>query len=328
MIKEPCSAELSHGLYGDKVGFLTRFKRFKAFSALGSGYAVWFPAMNQGDSSVGAQNNGASCFFWENANAGTPVPNTLAVPYGNAANPIGSSAETIEVAGDAFTQSAVCSSQRTLAACMRLRYVGRMDATSGEVAVISGLTANQLFNLSANDAGVTSVPSNVNDIFQLSTRVSRLSLDGHEVRFRPTQNTHTFVPSPVLLNSNSAGAATKIGIIGTSITAMTPEASALAPEAIIIAWRNVTAASPLILETYVGIEWVPNASNGLQAPPHVDIGPSDTFSTILRGLDRAQAAWDTVPPPMQHGAVNMVASMAQAGMSYFGGGRGGQLRLR
>jgi hypothetical protein len=201
---------------------------------------------------------------------------------------------------------------------MKLRYTGRMDATEGEVAVLTGLTISQLLGISAG--GGADLPIDVNDVFQLAQRIERLSLDGHEVRWRPSQSSHTLIQSPIQTSNVATGSALKIGNRNANTTVPTAEAHNLAPEAIVIAWRGLSQGenvTPLILEHYLGLEWVPNPSEGLTQPDRVDIGPSDTFSTILRGLDRAQYAWDTAPPRVKHGAASVAAGMAQAGMSYF-----------
>lgn len=313
MIKEPCTAPLVHGLYGDIGGFPTKYKRTRSFPSLGAGYAVWFPQMGQASTNPGLNANGSSCFLWGDANPAANPTNTIANPYGNAASV--TSAQTIPVAGDQFTQSSVCATQRTLTACMKLRYTGRMDATEGEVAVLSGLTVSQLLGISAG--GGADVPIDVDEIFQLAQRVERLSLDGHEARWRPTQSSHTFIQSPVQNSNVATGSAFKIGTTGVNTTSPTPEAHNLSPEALVIAWRGTQVGANLVLEHYLGLEWIPNPTEGLTQPEKVDIGPSDTFSSVLRGLDRASHAWDTAPPSVKHGAATMAAGMAQAGMRYF-----------
>jgi hypothetical protein len=193
-----------------------------------------------------------------------------------------------------------------------------MDATEGEVAVVTGLTISQLLGISAGVGN--DVPIDVDQLFQLAQRVDRLSLDGHEVRWRPSQSSHTLIQSPVQNSNISTGSAFKIGIQPVGTTLPTPEAHNLAPEAIVIAWRGLSQGAnetPLILEQYLGLEWVPNPTEGLTQPDKVDIGPSDTFSSVLRGLDQASHAWDTAPPQVKRGAASVAAGMAQAGMNYF-----------
>jgi hypothetical protein len=197
-----------------------------------------------------------------------------------------------------------------------MRYTGTMSATQGEVCTLSGVTVSQLLGTSLGGA----IPSNtlsVNQMFQLASSAERLSLDGHEIKWRPGQSSHKARPSSTGAVATSTGSAINIGVHGVSRSTGTPEALTDSAEAIIIAWRGLAAAAPLVVETHVGLEWMPNATQGFQAPMHIDIGPSDTFSTVLRSLDRLHSGWEGVSAPLKRSATSAIAGMAQAGANYY-----------
>jgi len=323
MVANPCSAPLTEGLYGDSVGFLSRFKNVTTLNVEPNGYIAWFPDMAQGLTFFGEANSGSSCFMFETADSSRiPVNSGPDSRWGLNASPFGTTARTYRVAGDQFTESNVCASQRTVSACIKMRYTGRMDATSGEVALLTGVSIAQLLGESNYEGGNTE-PLSVDDVFQLSSDVTRLSLDGHEVRHRPNSGSEHLKPSPAGQIMASTGAALEVGALNSSITARTSTAAAHDPRAIILAWRGLPAAAPLaplVFETHLGLEWTPNASQGLSAPRTIEMGPKDTYSTVLRSLDRmGQVAWETMSPHIERSARSVVAGMAQAGMTYMRG---------
>lgn len=317
MVANPCSAPLVEGLFGDTVGFLSRFKHVQSHTVEPCGYIAWFPDMAQGTEWLGSARSGASCFKWESSDSSNIPSNTGASSrWGLNSSPAYSTAISYRVAGDQFTQSNVCASQRTIAACIKLRYTGRMDATAGEVALLTGVSIGQLLGESSFNAD--SQPLSVDDVFQLSSDVSRLSIDGHEVRHRPTSGSEHLKACPSEQAFVVTGSALEVGTAAGVITSRTPAAAAHDPRAIIIAWRGLASLTPLVLETHVGIEWTPNAYQGLSAPKTIELGPKDTYSTVLRSLDRmGQSAWETAAPHVERTARSMMVGAAQAGMNYF-----------
>jgi len=177
MVQDPCKAPLVPGLYGETEGYLTKFHKSTNATLGPCGYIVWFPDMM---GTIGDVGPNLSVYM---PTAGNPdlVPlNTVQNPYGSG-NMFEADVTASEITEPAYSfVTATTDGFRTLSACMSLNYTGRMDATQGEIAVLTGVPISTMFS------GSSHVPPTVNRLFTYAEGTQRLSLDGHEVKWRPT----------------------------------------------------------------------------------------------------------------------------------------------
>jgi len=304
MVQDPCKAPLVPGLYGETEGYLTKFHKSSNATLGACGYIVWFPDMLGTTGDDPAPN--LSVFIPTAGDPDLAPTNTIANPYGSAVV-FTEAATASEIPEPAYPfVAATTDGFRTLNACMSLNYTGRMDATQGEIAVLTGVPISAMFS------GPSHVPPTVNRLFTYAEGTQRLSLDGHEVKWRPTDTSHNFKPVGELQNHSAIRY--EAGLFETQATDL---GRAYQPEAIVIAWRSCAADFRATMNFIRGLEWIPATDEGMVNPSPLSTGSPSVYSTVTRILDQAQRGWDRLPAAARDGVRNMVIQTAQAGFSLY-----------
>lgn len=187
LLMDPCHAPLAPapGLVTPGA-CLERFRQTYTFAAggAGSGYIVWFPSFHGDSKTAGAGFFNSSMLMYGNSNPAIPPINTALLPFGFAAEITTGSAVADPVnislgAGSPFSRAT------TLSACLQLEWLGALSATQGQVAVVQNYPLSS-FCPSTGALGTPPIPPSVNEIFSYAARRERLSVRGHEVVWRPT----------------------------------------------------------------------------------------------------------------------------------------------
>lgn len=279
LLLNPCTATLRPGFHSTHEGILSRFKTVANVSSGDvNGYVVWSPHYADG----GPSRYGAYIYY---AAASADIPlNTAGTPFGVGG---ATTAGQTNVGASVFVSGNTCSDFRLLSACMQLTYTGSIGACQGSVCRITNLPADTL--LHGNAAGG---PISVDDMFALSPRIQRLSLDTMELRHRPdTALVDAFKGSHDSVYYNAGGTA----------TVMTNEAKRFDPTFFGFAFKNIVVGSLECAFTQ-NIEWRPDGSTGLVATVPRQLHDSGYYERIVKQLDEMMPDW-------QHAASGALKSL-------------------
>ena len=297
MLVDPCSAVLRQGFHGTSEGILSALKTTtNPGSTFSSGYLLWDPTY-----APDVPNGHVNCILWTNNSSGTNPTNTTADPFGTGATSSTVRGQSLIVGASNFATSSTVSDQRALSACVRLTYFGRMDASSGQVAYLDNVPAETLL-----DDG-TGSPSSVDQLFNLSTKVQRLGVDPHEIRYRPPENASIF--------KTERDGILSLGTPTSSVTNLSSESLRFGPRLIGFAWRNVVATNELSFEFYQNIEWRPNTSTGFVSRVPRQIKSNGFMEDVLHTLDRTVPDWQTRATQVAGSALSAIAQYAWTGAS-------------
>jgi hypothetical protein len=278
-------------LHGDVEGYTTTFRKSINNNNDGTcGYVLWYPVTHDsGDESTAPAELGNishNIFTWSNTSSSARPANTATHPYGHEAVrfPLTGDQPTTGHVDDpcsAFvgSQGYTAEDARLLAACIRMTYTGRMDASTGQVAFLS-LPLSALTDITDN--GLASVSPSVDELFTYANKTCRLGIDPFETVYRVGEQDDKF------LDSTARGLQYNNLIANPSHVGNYPDAH----EAMVFgfAWRGLiqgVAASQVFEFTKV-IEWRPRITIGFQRPPTRSIG--------LSRVAQAKAQLDAIDP--------------------------------
>lgn len=290
MLSDPCRAALVPGFYGSDSGYLTRTRTSFIPSSSAStraGYILWCPSYSN--------TTGASkpvCLFGFQSGDSTDVPlNTAVAPM------FSDSVTTVDpLTGYAAQDSAWAfisnngSTFRTVAACIQLDFLSRLDGLSGEVCYVDNVPFNTLFP----DSGTTG-PS-VDAIFGMCTTSQRISNKSFEIRYKPTELDELLkTEQQGIVQVGNSSTTSWFGNVGAGVSQPLNMANpGPTPGMIGFAWRGFSASADNILQpritTYKVVEWQPTRSLGLTAV-HTHTRPSQRLKTLTL-LDRIEG-WTT-----------------------------------
>jgi hypothetical protein len=260
------------------------------------GYVVWFPSYhNPGGTTTG---NSANLYQWEHSSSSQVPTNTGANPMGVIAiNTTGLSradpASAILGASSAFTRA------RTLSACLQVEYIGALQSIAGQVAVIKNLPLRAFYGITASTT--TFLPPTVDALFAYAATRERIQATGHEVIWRPSNESavmrsngnelhDTQVAAAVLTLRSDAPYANGItGSIPSAVVAVDPDEI----YGIAIAWKgvaNTTSSLAINAIKVVDLELAP--SGGAIEPEYTAETQSvPYFTQATRWLDTKFPGW-------------------------------------
>jgi hypothetical protein len=290
MIGDPCGATLVPGINGTEEGILARLKTTTAISSTDYGMVLWCPTYFGSD----GQGQHGNIFLFRDATGGSSinVTNTQAVPLGVGASfdPAGN----LSAGGaNAFCESATVADARVVSACLRMRYLGKMVDVSGEIAFVENLSTQAFLEGSAG------LPVSVDDLFNMSTKITRLGLESNEVVYRPDPELAGF------FKTTRDGAITE-GTVGASASVITSEALRFGPTWIGFVWRGCTAAD-LTFDFIQNIEWRPEVNVGYVAIPPKAINDSSMIGKATKWLDSNYPGWSVTLGNVARRGANAVA---------------------
>lgn len=174
---------------------------------------------------------------------------------------------------------------RTLSACMRMTYYGRLDRTSGQVAVLTGIPAEAVLT----EFGAAGTTMSVDDLFELSTHCERLGIDTREVAWRPNSE----IPNTFLDADDAAYRRPQADL--QPVARMGQRAEDMQPTIIGFAWRGLSIANGetanLVFDFIKNIEWRPNPNRGLVQPPPRAVHDRSYVKEAIKYLDDTTPGW-------------------------------------
>jgi hypothetical protein len=299
MISNPCDGPIVRNLYGTNAGLMARYKSTSSFANVslgGTGYLLWIPKY------CGTSGNGAKAnnFVFFPAGTGTVPLNTAAVPYGRNAITAGAmtSAGCIDDPTYSFMSGATAGSCRTLAACIKLSNIGRLDEISGQMGFIDNVPLSAFIGAGTNFA-------TIDQLFTLSSKVTRLNGQTYEQRYRPLLTDTFFVSEQDDIIT--------LGTTGTSATTFgTLNAAVEEPRVIGFVWRGVVNPS-MIFEYYKTIEWTPEPGSGF-VMPSPEGATVDLREKALAFLDTYYPEWTVRAADVGAAVLSHVIESLRVGM--------------
>lgn len=300
LLVDPCSADLRRvRVSGEESGYVARFKThessglFHGFTSTVenfAGYVAWFPGYHNQAGAM-TSGRGMNLFGWWSPSAATsPLNDSDGVPFGGSSS---ASARSVADPVNSFLTGSTAQSARGLAACMSMRYLGRLDATAGEYCVLTGINSDVLVG------GLASV----NDLFALADNSHRLTTKTIDVRYNPTDVGCRYRTEGISASNNSSD---RCVMSGSASSAARQGDSTSMQKAIVIAFRGVQQnASPtqdvLQFSLSKAVEWLPQAGSGLSQPS--SDGGGEAPDQASAALDRRVPGWRTIQTgdsPVEH----------------------------
>lgn len=302
LISNPCKGPLvrapSSGLGNSIVERVRSTITLPTTATNNCGYLMWFPSYigtGGSETSAGSKYAPGNVYLFQNSNTSVNPANTTATPMG---------LDTVTTTGVflfdpalfSVTTGSAFSRAKTIAACTQLEFLGALSTCSGQVAIISNATLSNI-NQNVGGSGVEFIPPSIDQVFSYAAYRERLQLDGHEVVWRPTDNTS-------VLRSYAAGYA---GAAQTSVadtifwtgekTVVPTHVSCMEPRdacGTIIAWKGVPATANSIslnLIKVIELELAARSNNIETTCPNIESGTSISDSVHL--LDELKPTWQT-----------------------------------
>jgi hypothetical protein len=334
MILDPCNAPLKP-IYSSRMGGGQVFRvraRFalRSTAADSSGYLVWFPSFHNGgvdetDDIIGATNTlkgGANLFsFGATAFSGRPA-NSTATPFGTSVNVSGSAGRALADPAFDLVDSQNVSEARTLAACMKIKYVGSTSTRQGEIFVVKNLAQNALVRS-------TGSVSSIGEIAQYASTTCRMPASEMEIVWRP--NGEAEVPRkvgvsaasamPASLESYATDAPFVLGVpAGADLTEQSNSSLAGAPSGIAVAYASLNSAesNDVIIELTKIVQLRYSPLRGTVETTDVPTGREETSDQATAALDAKLGGSDwSVRNAMDAGqrAADNVADVVLGGVS-------------
>lgn len=280
MISDPCNAELVPGLYGDSRGLLARLKStVENTSDNTAGYCLWVPSFHNDPKEPisGANVAGNLYVYVTNAPGTSPVGIGGGSPWATGGTITGALADPCS----GVLSTSVFMDARTLSACMKMRYFGALENSSGEVGFIDNLPLSVLFG--RHVVGGPQTPAiAVDDLFVYSARTQRVGLDTLENVWYNANESTKFHPYD-----------TGIILAGT-FPDLTQAAMVENPTAFGFCWRgldNGVTSTKLTFEFVKNIEWRPDPYLGISAPAQ-RTSASNPAKTVVAALDASAPGWN------------------------------------
>lgn len=310
MLLDPCGSKIVYGPSTGTAadGYLIRNNRRQAVHALGTnvvGYFAWFPDYHNGAGAAG------SCFLWESTSSGTQPVNTAANPYGSG----GPTASVMTDVSYPWVSSGSVASARTLAACIRFFTTAQVSSVSGQLALCSNITPEQLLT-----GGTSRGPMSVSDLFNMGQLVDRIPLTATELRHAPGTSSSIYRDEGTTNTLVTTDSGNCINIPPITTGASTIATLASNAPGIAIAWSslNSSLSNDMLFEFVKIIEWMPAPAasvaniQDVQRPRTTWENICDTLSNIAPGWQ--QGAWDLVNGAIRAHQTGLASSVIN--MSY------------
>lgn len=313
LISNPC-----HGPLLRSVGLGQITERVRATAAANvagtdtAGYVVWFPSYHNPGVTAEYSSN---LFYFDNASTSVQPLNTTANPTGMVALAT-TGLFRADPASAILGSSAAFSRAKTMSACLQVEYLGALQSISGQVAIIPNLPFRAFYGTSA-----TTVinPPTVDTLFAYASVRQRLQVTGHEVIWRPSDDSSVFRTA-----GNEGSAATAVmradAVLrnGNPASTSTTIASTEPDEiyGICIAWRGVPAVASCLSINAVKVVDLELAPSGFAVEPTF-AGLGNPAASSINPVNTVTSWLDRYVPNWQFRAVNASINAAgQLAMNY------------
>lgn len=319
LVSNPCHGPLERGISDSGIGQVLERVRSSIIpndaANCANGYVVWFPSYHN-SGAVGGLGN---YYFWNNSDSAVLPVNTVASPMGGGFAQGNMSGLFLRDPAYSLVSGATTSFSRarSVAACLQLEYIGALNATAGQVAIISNISL-QAFCASGG-VGTEFIPLSVDQMFSYAGTRERVQITGHEVVWRPDDDTSVFRTNGGSNNLGATVPASQIFRPDVVFDMGTPALSATANvcmdtshiKGICVAWRGFPpTANTICIQAVkvVDLELSP-INNAVEPMYTAKKSVPDPISTVTSWLDRYTPGWQVRALNM---AQDTVGSLAKA----------------
>lgn len=304
LIADPCMGPLvrsSAGGIGSNVVERVR-KTLSAPRSAGdtSGYVVWFPSYHNEGSSDGFTafpRGPGNLLMWQNADPAVSPVNTPTNPLGSV---------SVNTTGlflrDPITPSlynySPFSRAKSLAACLQLDYNGKLSDASGQIAVVQCASIEALNKVT--DLANPFMAPTVDDIFAYAAVRERIQLNGHEVKWRPSDSS-SILRGPALESEGTSPSVFMTvgdtvfysggtgGTVPTQVSCSDPNNA----QCVILAWRGIPAVAGCLTLNMVKVVELEIGARGFAIESTVPTtrAPEVPVDKLVQALDTTQPGW-------------------------------------
>nr|UHS71502.1 MAG: hypothetical protein 3 [Sobelivirales sp.] len=324
LVADPCHGPLVRSIGSSTgTGIVERVRSTVGLPANATdtcGYLAWFPSFHGTGT---AANTPSNVYRWETTQA-----NFALRPVNTIANPMGTTAATSgtflsDPAFGTIATTSPFSRARTIAACMTYENIGTMTSIQGVVGSVIHISLSS-FNMTAGASGFYQPPS-VAEMLNYAAKRERVSVDGHEVIWAPTDRDSIMRTNGTEDQGTTfSGSSTDPNVAfwdGTPATSPTNMANPNPNDCmgIVFVWSSIgTAGTGYInvnLTKVVELELAPRGNVIEQKSiTHTVRGP--TLNSIIETLDTNTPNWRQHAVRMAVSAASSLTSAALAGTSY------------
>jgi len=343
MVSNPCTAILKPGFFGSAKGYLAKVKSTSRIGALpdgvSAGYVLWVPVVSSNgdpkpspDQKDNSSLTRAYNIMVYTAEASTDAPtNTLVSPAFSSPGLVNGGTGSFlpdpaaQLIASTANQAGLMQDMRTVSACIRMSYTGRMDRSSGQMAFVENVPLSTILGHTSG-ASLESQPISIDQLFNLSPAAQRLGVDTLEVVWRPSaENPATFVGE----SDHALYTSTDEFLAPLFPTQIGDYANSREPTVFGFAWRGALE-SQLAFEFFKNVEWRPRFDKGFTAQIPRAINDHDYTGDVLKFLDELDPSWTRRILDASQSATSRIISAAfagTAGLSAMYGRRRGQKLL-
>lgn len=286
LINDPCGAKIPDRVYGDDSGYSMRLKLTRTADLYNNtahrfGYVVWFPDYHNISRNGNATVAGTNFFQW-NSTDSQSRPVSLGFGAQSTATTTPTTTSSITDPAYNFVAGETCQDARTLAACLKVRYVGTTSNARGNFYPLVNVPLELLIN---------DLP-NVSEMVQYATQEIRAD-DNLEIKHRPSTrasgNYHNQRYGPI-------GCATGVA------PSLYASAEAQGPVGIGFVWFDISSPVDVFFDAYKVIEWKPEANSGIPLKPPRGGFTTETVRNAINFLDTRLPGWEAVVSSVGGGA--------------------------
>lgn len=300
MIADPCNASMVPGFYSTKEGILSKNKtsyKCDGGSTQKYGYIVWDPERNNFVNAAGVAT--LNCVIYA-PTAATDRPANLSSAnnmFGGGSCTVAGQSTSLQVGATAFINTATVSTYRTVGACMRVTYTGKLADLEGRLGWVNGISSDTVL-YGGVDAGTPDKPVTPAEMLAMCGRTARFSLETQESKFRPSRT------SPNLRAEADNGVWNSGLAVETSASA---DSARHGSTVIGFAWDGILT-SQLLFEFIQIIEWVPDLAAGQIVQPPKQVKEEGYYQHVLKFMDDKMPGWRTSAWSAAGAAANFAAN--------------------
>jgi len=276
MVANPCTGPLIPGFYGTTEGIMSKHKTTHLCPSTNKyGYMLWDPERTS--YSAGTTHDFNAVQFMTDAASKRPTNTGVGTArFGDGSCLAVTETERRIVGAAAFIAGTSLSVYRTVGACMRITYTGKLSDLEGRLGKVIGFPADTLLW-----SGASGAPANVEEIMGMCSDVQRSSLDTQEVIFRPTQS------SPHFRDEDSNGV---YKIEAGQVTQELADARSRGSSVMGFVWDGIDS-SKLQFEFFQIIEWKPDTVAAQVIMPPKRVHEAGYADAVLKYLDDNHPGW-------------------------------------
>lgn len=306
LINDPCKGPLVRSIGSDMgAGIIERTRGTTTLPGtlgLTNGYVAWFPGFHcAGATGAVFDYKPSNLYYWNHNTTGSRPNNTVADPMGTTINSSGRF--VIDPSSNLISSTSAFSRAKATSACIQCYSTTSVSSLKGQVALVMRMSLAN-FDMNSGVPGSVFQPPSVAELLAYASTRERLNLDGHELKWAPTERDCQLRTSGAeksgseLVPNTEPDAAFWYGKPGVTPTVVaTPDPNNVF--GIILVWSNVTDElnhMNFACTKTVELELAPRSSAieeipGASGRPMKSIPGFENVNDVVNTMDTADPSW-------------------------------------